>query len=241
MSSDLVFIALGALAGGFANGLTGFGLALAALPFWLTVQPPPMTTQLAAASAIVSGGRTLPEIWPHIRARAVLPYIVPGFAGVPLGLWLAPLMPAAQFRLVVGVLMIIYSSVQLLAGPRLKLASAPGWINPVVGFGGGVLGGLAGLSGVLPGLWATVIVMPKEAKRALFQTLNVSILIGTMLLGGMSGRWTVELGHLLLWIVPLTLIGNGCGMWLYRRVDGIAFDRLVLALLLIGGISLVAR
>jgi uncharacterized membrane protein YfcA len=49
----LAVVLAGALAGGFANGLTGFGTGLTALPFWLQVVEPVIAAQLASACGVV--------------------------------------------------------------------------------------------------------------------------------------------------------------------------------------------
>lgn len=241
MTVDLLLIVLGALAGGFVNGLTGFGLTMAAMPFWLPVLPPVLVGQLAAAGGLAGQLRALPTIAPHIRARAVLPFVLPGVAGIPVGLWLAPAVPAATFRPTVGVLMVLYSATLLMAGSRVRLGRTPPLLDLLIGFGGGVLGGLAGLSGVLPGVWGALKSMPKDDKRALFQAFNMTVLGLTAVGGLVIGRWTWHFVALLLLVLPLTLLGNALGLWLYRRIDGVAFDRFVLAVLLVGGVVLAVR
>ena len=43
----LAIVLVGALAGGFVNGLSGFGTGLTALPFWLQVLEPLLAAQIA--------------------------------------------------------------------------------------------------------------------------------------------------------------------------------------------------
>ncbi len=53
----LAFILAGALAGGFVNGLTGFGTALTGLPLWLQAVEPPLAAQLASACSVLGHAR----------------------------------------------------------------------------------------------------------------------------------------------------------------------------------------
>lgn len=48
-----VYLVTGAIAGGFINGLAGFGTALFALGFWLQILPPEQAVPMAGVSAVV--------------------------------------------------------------------------------------------------------------------------------------------------------------------------------------------
>ena len=55
-----------------------------------------------------------------------------------------------------------------------------------IGFAGGILGGLAGLSGPIPILWASVRGWGKHERRGVFQTFNWTVL---------SAALCVQVGH----------------------------------------------
>ena len=59
MSTEfLVNLAFGAAAGGFINGLAGFGTALFALGFWLQIMPPAQAVSVVVIVSIISGLQT---------------------------------------------------------------------------------------------------------------------------------------------------------------------------------------
>ena len=246
MQGEIFVILLGAVAGGFVNGLTGFGTALAAMPFWLYVMPPPLAAQLAAAAGVMNQVQTLPAIWHAIDWRRVAPFIVPGLAGVPIGVWLLPYVGIRSFKLGVGVLLVTYCGFLLLNASRRSLVPrtvAPEerpWADAAVGFGGGVLGGLAGLSGPLPTLWATFKPWSKDHKRVLFQSFNVTILSAMLVFSAVAGLMPSDIWFNLLLVLPGTVVGVRLGVMVYRRLDDRRFDRLVLMLLLASGLSLIA-
>jgi uncharacterized membrane protein YfcA len=245
MQSEIVLILAGAAAGGFVNGLTGFGTALTAMPFWLYAMPPPLAAQLAAAAGIIGQVQTLPAIWHAIVWRRVAPFIVAGLAGVPLGTWLLPHVGIRSFKLGVGLVLVGYCAFLLLAQSRrsmLPAATAPTETpaaDAAVGFCGGVLGGLAGLSGPLPTIWATFKPWSKDDKRALFQAFNVTILSAMLLSSAIAGLMPAEIWLALALALPGTIVGVRLGAMVYRRIDDRRFDRLVLALLMIAGMSLI--
>jgi uncharacterized membrane protein YfcA len=239
---ETLLIIAGALAGGFVNGLTGFGTAITAMPFWLFVLPGALASQLAAASGVLAQLQTLPQIWRTIRWRFVLPFVGPGLLGVPVGAWLAPMLPDAAFKAAVGVILMGYSGVMLADGTRLRMARSGRVGDMLIGLGGGIIGGIAGLSGVLPTVWASIQGFGKDDKRALFQTFNVSVLATMLAANALAGRLGLQLAWLLLLSLPATMVGALLGSRLYARLDARRYDRVVLWLLFsLGSTLVVAR
>ena len=50
-----LWLAAGSAAGGFVNGMAGFGTALFALGFWLQILPPTQAVSLVVIMSVVSG------------------------------------------------------------------------------------------------------------------------------------------------------------------------------------------
>jgi uncharacterized protein len=239
MNYDIGLLVLGAAAGGFVSGLTGFGTALTAMPIWLLALSPLLAAQLAAASGVVAQLTTLPAIWPHIRLRTVLPYIGAGLIGVPIGVGLLPLINPTAFKLVVGCLIVAYCATMLFAEHRLRIGTAKAWANPLVGLIGGITGGIAGLSGPPVIIWATARALSKDDKRALFQSFNASILMAMLAANAANGQLSWDLGRALLIALPATLLAARIGHWLYLRLKQRRFDTLVLIMLAASGVTLI--
>ena len=62
----------------------------------------------------------------------------------------------------------------------------------MVGFAGGILGGLAGLSGPPPILWANLRGWGKDERRGIFQTFNWTILTASLCLQAGTGLITAK-------------------------------------------------
>lgn len=112
-------------------------------------------------------------------------------------------------------------------------------MEAVVGFAGGVLGGLAGLSGVLPTVWASLKGWPKDKQRAVFQAFNFTLLTAMMAASAAQGLVGLRTICALVVATPATLIGAWLGFRLYKRLDDVRFQRFVLFVLLISGLGLV--
>ena len=233
-------IIAGALAGGLVNGLTGFGTGLVAMGLWLHVLPPTLAAALVTICSVVGHLRNLPMIWRTIEWSRVLPFVLPGLMGAPIGAWLLPSIDARAFKIGAGLVLIAYAGHALLR--RLPAASAIGGVaaDGMIGFAGGILGGLAGLSGALPVAWADVRGWSKEQRRAVLQVFNLAILGAALASYAWSGMLRAPLGTATLIALPATLLATWYGARLYRRLGDRGYRRIVLMMLLASGVVLIA-
>ena len=238
MLDPVVLIVAGAFVGGFVSGLAGFGTGISALPLWLYAVPPVLAGPLVVVCSIISQVQTLPAIWHAIDFKRALPMIAGGLLGVPAGTLLLPHVSVTAFKLVVAILLIAYCGFMLIRNVRFHIQWGGRAADAAVGLCGGVLGGLAGLSGPLPTIWAGLRGWDKDAKRGVFQAFNIAVLSFAFVAQAFAGLITVELGRLVLIAVPGTLVGAFIGRRLYARLDNVRFDKVVLVLLLIAGFAL---
>jgi uncharacterized membrane protein YfcA len=232
------FVLAGALAGGFVNGLTGFGTALTALPLFLLAVEPVVAAQLVAAASVLGHLSTLGLVWHAIEWRRLAPMLAAGLLGVPIGTWILPWLSVSAFKQAVGTLIFAYCAFMLFGAGRIRLAAGGRGAEAVVGFLGGILGGIAGLSGALPTMWAALEGWPKEERRVFLQVFNLTILTAMLvasLLQGMVGQRALVA---MIVALPGTLMGAWFGSLAYHRLDDHRFDRVVLVLLLLAGLGL---
>jgi uncharacterized membrane protein YfcA len=237
--ATLAIVLAGALIGGFVNGLTGFGTGLTALPLWLQAVEPLLAAQLVSAASIAGHAATLPGQRQSVDWRRLAPMLAAGLAGVPLGTWLLPWTSVATFKLAVGVLLIAYCSFMLLAAGRVSLGWGGRGAEAAVGLAGGILGGLAGLSGVVPTVWAALKGWPKDERRIVFQAFNTTILSAMLVASLAQGFVGARFLGALVVALPGTLVGAWLGALVFPRLDDHRFDRLVLVVLLLSGLGLV--
>ena len=234
-----VLVVLGGFVGGLASGLTGFGFGLSSLPFWAFALAPSVSSPLVIVCSIVGQVQTLPAIWHALDFRRLAPFVVFGILGIPLGVWLLPQVSASDFRIGLGLVLIAACGLLLaLRVERRRQSSRAG--DAMVGFAGGILGGLAGLSGVVPTLWAELHGWGKDERRAIFQGFNFCILSVALAAQGLAGLLDARLLPVMLLAVPATIAGVYLGRKLYDRVDTRRFSRIILVLLMIAGAWLVA-
>jgi hypothetical protein len=159
--------------------------------------------------------------------------------GVPLGTLLIAHVDPGAFKLAVGGLLLGFASV--LHFNRRPLASNVGGrvADGAVGLAGGVLGGLAGLSGPPPILWASVRGWGKDQRRGVFQTFNWTVLTASLCMHAASGLVTPQVLRLALLAFPGTLIGAWLGTRVYWKLSDRNFGDVVLGLLFLSGLTLV--
>jgi uncharacterized protein len=235
----LVLLFSGALAGGFVAGLAGFGTALIALGIWLYILPPAVAVPLVLLCSIVAQASTLPAILRSIDFGMVWPFLVGGLAGVPVGTVLIEHADPGVFKLSVGVLLLIFPTALYFSRGGFAFTWGGRAADATIGFAGGILGGLAGLSGPLPTLWATLRGWGKDERRNIFQTFNGTVLLAAFCLQAATGLVTREV----LWLALLALPGTVGGAWLGRRAYRVLSDQnfrdVVLGLLFLAGVGLI--
>ena len=234
-----VLLLAGALAGGFVSGLAGFGTALMALGIWLYALPPSVAVPLVLICSIVAQTSTLPSIWRSIDFRLVWPFLIGGLAGVPLGTLLIAHADPRVFKLSIGVLLLVFPAALYFNRSPLIQRFGGRVADGLVGFAGGILGGLAGLSGPLPILWANLRGWGKHERRGIFQTFNWTILTASLLLQAGTGFVDTEVIRLALLVFPATLFGAWIGARTYHALSDQNFRDVVLGLLFLSGAGLV--
>lgn len=239
-AGDIALVVAGAAAAGFVNGLSGTGYALVSLGFWLHAMPPQTAAPLVAFCSVCGHLQSLPKIWQGVIWSRVWPFLVGGLVGVPLGTALLAHVQIQPLKIGVGLLLIFYCSWMafvrrppvILAGGRLADGAA--------GFGGGVLGGMASISGPIPVIWVQLRGWTMLAQRGVNQPFNMSVLAFSLVTAGVAGFLDRTF---FLWAaicLPITLIGAHIGLRLYRRINDAQFRRLILVLLGLSGLTLIA-
>ncbi len=239
--TTIAVLLAGALAGGFVNGLTSFGTGLASLPFLLQVLEPALAAQVVAVASVAGQLTAARELWPQVPWRRIWPLIAAGLLGLPAGVLLLPYLDVATFKLIIGVVLIVYAAAMLWAAGKLRITEGGLARGTSVGFLGGVLGGIAGLSGVLMTVWSALEAWPKDRRRATFHAYNLIVLAAMVAVQAAMGRMSSAIGPALLVALPATMLGVTFGARLARRLDDRRFDRVVLGFLFAAGVGMVLR
>ena len=235
---DIALLILGAVLGGLVNGLSGFGFAIMALGVWLLYLPPTLAGPLVVISIIGSNLQALPRVWPHISLRHTAPFVAGGVVGVPMGVALLGVVSVPIFKGFVAAVIFIFLAMMLVFGKRIHLPARAERFNPIIGVVGGAMSGLAGLAGVAPTIWGTLLRWNKFTKRGIFQSYNLSMASLSMLTLFLAGYLTPEFWRLALITVPVSAAAAWVGVQIFLRLGEAHFHGLVMAILGASGISI---
>lgn len=244
MTPDIiVYLILGGIAGGFINGFSGTGTALFAIGFFLIVLEPKSAVAVVALLAVLSGIPGLILVRKEIRAntRRLLTFTIPGLLGVPIGIALLDYIDAEFLRVLVALLLIIYGGYFGFRSTLPKLNRNTPVIDCSIGLTGGILGGLASLSGALPGIWLSMRPWPKAETRAVLQSYNFALLLTTVVMLAAHGAYDKTTWAALAFALPAGLIAAQIGIAVFRRVSDDQFRRTLILLCLVLGIGLLVR
>jgi uncharacterized membrane protein YfcA len=237
------FVSLGlfliaAFLGGLTSGLSGFAMGLVVSGIWLHLITPSQNALLIVLCGLVTQGSGIWRVRHAIRWKAVLPFIAGSAVGVAIGTLLLTTIDQNSVRLTIGVLLIMFS-VYSLARPKIAAPEAGTPAEVGVGIVNGVIGGLTGLGGIAMTVWSQLRGGNKDAQRAIFQPVMFATFLMSAIAFGFVGSYTVETMKLYALALPALIAGVGCGIWLYGKLDDVAFRRVVLVLLFASGLSLV--
>jgi len=228
----------GAIAGGFVSGLAGFGTALMALGIWLYVLPPAIAVPLVLICSVIAQSTTLPLMWRSFDFTLIWPFLIGGLAGVPIGTILIAHADPRIFKLSIGVLLLVFPVLLYLQQTPTTVRAGGRLADGAVGFAGGILGGLAGLSGPLPILWASMRGWNKNERRGIFQIFNSAVLSTALCIQAASGLVELKVIWLAMLAFPATITGSWLGARTYQALDDRNFRDVVLALLFLSGVGL---
>lgn len=238
-----VILALGAAAGGFMNGLAGFGTALFALGFWLQIMPPAQAVAIVVVMSVVAG---LQGVWLVRRSitdqpRRLARFLLPALIGVPLGVAMLSMLEPDMLRLIIAGFLILYGGFFTLRSSLPRLERPTPVVDVLVGFFGGILGGAASLSGALPTMWCAMRPWPKAETRAVLQPFNVCVLALAAIVFALKGTYTSQTIIYGAVALPTTMIFAQIGIAVFKRLTDNQFRRLLIAMMLVSGLILMAR
>jgi hypothetical protein len=220
-------------AAGLIQGLTGFGFALVSAPLLSILMEPRMAMPIVITHGSLVTLLLLPEAWRWIDLKMVIPLAASGLVGIPLGAYLLRVVEGDILRVVVGLLVVIFSILLLL---RVEgVGSSSRWMILPVGFLSGLLGGSTTMSGPPVILFLAHTGVEKRVFRAsliAYFTLLGLTAIPTYILHGLINERS------LIWILlllPSMALGALLGARLSRRIEETVFRRIALLITLASG------
>ncbi|WP_299736678.1 sulfite exporter TauE/SafE family protein [uncultured Roseobacter sp.] len=242
-SQEMTFLIIGGLAGGFINGLAGFGTSLFALGFFLTVVPAVEAVAITVAISVVSGLQGLWIVRHSLtqNPRRLARFLFPAILGIPLGVASLKQIDVSVLKYLIAFFLILYGGFFTFRRNLPKIDRPTPFIDCTIGFCAGILGGAASLSGALPTMWCSMRAWPKYETRAVLQPFNVAVLALTALVLAWGGAYHQRTLLQLCVAIPSAILAAQVGIIVFRRLTDDVFRRLLIAICLISGTVLLLR
>jgi len=225
--------------GGFVAGLAGFAFSAVAGGILLHVFLPLEAVPLMMACSVAVQAANLLALRKTLQWKDSLILIAGGLLGVPIAVYLLQNADTGTFRAGFGILVAVYAGYTLFQPSFVQFRQMKNrGRNVLIGFGGGLIGGLTAMPGALPTIWCDMHGMPKTQQRSLVQpfiaTTQVFALILMLSRNGLSSKIAIDLAVGL----PALAAGTALGILTFRRVNEATFRRAILIILLFSGLSL---
>jgi len=160
MDGMFFIIALGAAAAGFVQGLSGFAFGMVAMSFWAWVLEPRDAAVLTVFGSLLGQVLSAITVRRGFALAKLLPFILGGLAGIPLGVLLLPHLDMAWFKALLGGMLVLWCPVMLLSARLPRLArGGPGGDGARGPGGRGPLATVV-IGGILSSTLLTLLVLP---------------------------------------------------------------------------------
>jgi uncharacterized membrane protein YfcA len=234
-----LYVVLGAAAAGFVQGLSGFAFGLVASAVWAWVVAPQLAGPMVVFGSLLGQLLSTGAVKRSFELKRVLPFVIAGLLGVPIGVALLKNIDQTVFRLVVGVILVVYCTAMLLLRNARPVKAGGALADAGVGLVGGIMGGIAGLSGPAPTLWCSLRGWKKDVQRAVYQSFNLAMHTATFAVYVATGVINFGSAWMFALVAPAMVIPALLGTRLYKRISEAAFRRILLILLALSGLALI--
>ena len=237
MTPEILLLVVGAMVAGFVQGLSGFAFSMVAMSFWVWGIDPRVASVMAVFGSLT--GQIVAAVTARrpLRLPVLAPFLAGGVVGVPIGVLLLPHVNADLFKLAFGLLLVLWCPAMLFAKDLPRVRGGP-LGDGVSGAAGGVLGGIAGFTGVIPTLWCTLRGFDKDLQRTVIQNFNLAALSVAMAGHLLAGGVTRAMLPMFAVVAPALLLPVLLGSRLYIGLSELAFRRTVLILLTASGLAM---
>lgn len=224
--------------GAFVSGLAGFAFSAVAGAILLHVLEPLEAVPLMMACSVGVQASNLWALRKNIQWKQSVTLMLGGLAGVPIAVWLLHTTDTKTFREVFGLIVALYAGYMLCRPSLTYLRQMNESRHALVGFGGGLIGGLTAMPGAIPTIWCDMHGVPKNQQRGLVQpfiaAMQILALAVLLLRHDLSPKVLVDLAL----SIPALLGGSALGIMAFRSVNEQTFRRIILAILLVSGVLL---
>lgn len=224
--------------GACLQGSIGFGFALVAVPPMMMVMEPTVVVPTLIIMSILNTSWISVQTRSDVVPGIVAPLVIGAALGVPVGIIALTEFDGPLFKTIVGVAMILLATL-MFSGWQHPLKNQKAGLYPV-GFVSGVLNGSVSILGPPVVLFLANQQTPKNVFRASIVTYFTIINLISLGFFAREGLLTREVIVDSAVFAPVLLLATALGGALSKRISDEIFQRILLALVVLGGTVLIA-
>lgn len=217
----------------------GFGEALIAVPLLALRIPIDVAAPLAVLYSITVATIIILQDWKKVHFTSAGWLVLATIFGIPIGLWLLIVVNERDAKILLAIVIAVFSIYSLLNRHRLKLESDSRFWMLMSGFIAGVLGGAYGINGPPLAIYGAARGWSPQHFRATLQGYFLPASLIGMTGYALTGLWVPAVTHYFLISLPLAIVAVFIGRFINHRFSGETFLKYVYGgLIAIAGILL---
>ena len=237
---EILILGLGALIVGISKASIG-GLGLITAALFADVMPAREST--AAVLLLLIVGDIIGSVMYRrdVEWRALLRLAPTVLIGIVLGTWFLANVDDGFMRRALGVTILVMCALQIGMARRPKPDHLPHWVTTITGVLAGFTSMVANAAGPIMAIY--LLNMHIGVRRYIgttawfFFAINLTKLPFSIGLGLLHP----DRALMLLWYVPLVVVGALIGRWIATRLSLVAFQQVTLGAAILGGLNLLVR
>jgi uncharacterized membrane protein YfcA len=236
--TSILLINLAVFAGAVVSGLAGFAFSAVAGAILLHVLPPTEAVPLMMICSIAPQAASLCTAHRSVDWKGSSILIIGGLLGIPLAVYALQTVDTWSFRIGFGLFVATYAAYMLCRPAMMVIRQMNGLQHALVGFGGGLVGGITAMPGALPTIWCDLNGVPKNQQRGLVQPFILAMQVFALALMLSQSTLSAKIVFDVIVCLPALVAGTALGIALFYRVNDLGFRRAVLGVLFISGLAL---
>jgi uncharacterized membrane protein YfcA len=234
----VLLINLAIFAGAVVSGLAGFAFSAVAGAILLHILPPTEAVPLMMVCSIGTQTACLVTMRASLDWKGSTYLVMGGLPAIPLAVYVLQTVDTWTFRIGFGILVAAYAGYMLFRPAMARVRQTTDLQRTLVGFAGGLVGGITAMPGAIPTIWSDLNGLPKNHQRALVQPFILAMQIFALAL--MVSQSTLSSKILLDAAIslPALVVGTALGIAMFYRTTDLGFRRAVLGVLFFSGLAL---
>ncbi len=222
---------------------SGFGIGGGVLltPLFILFLPPKVGIALIAPMFVIMSATAVRQYWGQWNPFHILVLLPAALVGIWIGTHLLSVLPATYIVKTVGVLAVLFGSLQFLGIDRpewMERLRPRTWMGVGLGLGSGVGSGMAHTGGIVFSFY----LLPNSPNREMFVATTVCIFFVTGLLKVGTyvtyGILTWPIFRISLLLIPAMALGSLFGKLMNRRISNRLFLRVISTMIVLMGVKL---